>query len=115
MISVTLSSSRKAVSFSSIVAHHQHGFWYCQTKCRSDCLNASLRLGLRFARTAQLSASVATQPRKLAPNENHKETTNRRARCAFAWHRKPVPCTERCSLYRRSGLEHHDGQNQGRH
>jgi hypothetical protein len=62
-----------------------------------DCLNASLRQGLRFARTAQFSASVTIQPRKVAPNENHKEITNRRVRRAFAWHRQTVPCTERCS------------------
>src|SRR5262245_58898409 len=86
-----------------------------QTKPRSDCLKASLRSGLRYARTAQFSASVATQPKKLTPNENHKYNANRRARRAFAWHRKPVRCTERCSLYRRSGLDRHDGQNQGRH
>src|SRR5215472_2427449 len=75
----------------------------------------SPRLRLRFARTAQFSTSVATQPRKLAPNENHKEITNRRACWAIARHRKPVLCTERCSLYRRARMDGHNGQNQGRH
>jgi hypothetical protein len=38
-----------------------------QTKRRFDCLNASLGSGLRYARTAQFSASVSTEPKKLAP------------------------------------------------
>src|SRR5207244_12013145 len=77
--------------------------------------NRSMRRDLRFARTTQFSASVATTTKKVSSNENHKETTNRPARRTFSRHRKPVLCTERCSLYRRPGLEHHDGEGQARH
>ena len=62
-----------------------------------------------------LGFSSNPNQRKLTPNENHKESANRRARRAFVWHRKPVRCTERCSLHRRSSLDRHNGQNQGRH
>src|SRR6266536_4588474 len=86
-----------------------------RTNCRSGCLTA--RWGEIYNSQERLNSQLQQrpQPRKLAPNENHKDTTNRHARRAFARHRKRVLRTERCALHRRPGLEHHHGQSQVRH
>src|SRR5206468_11956044 len=105
---------RRTIWIADCISRH-HKSWNLSNEMPLWLSKRSLRGDLRFARTAQFPASVATTTKKVTSNENHKETTNRPARCAFARHRKPVLCTERCALYRRHGLEHHDGQNQVRH